>query len=87
MYRCEVCRKVVAAGISCSKIVKHMPWQHPYRCKVQRKWGFDKNGRKKLEWVDDIGNANSLQIAREISACEACAKKYDKDREICSILQ
>jgi hypothetical protein len=81
MFKCELCKKQVAAKSPCKKVViiKRM-FQHPYRPKVQKHWGVDKNGRPKLEWADDKGGRGE-QIVREVFACTECAAKWENEHK------
>ena len=77
MYRCGFCGKVSKARASCHKIITQTRMHHhPFRPRVQQRWVLDKNGRRKLEWIDDPGGIGP-QIVSEVNACEGCAKKKE----------
>lgn len=85
MFKCEFCKKQIKSN--CKKVVteKRMH-QHPYRPRVQKRWGFDKAGRPKLEWVDDKGG-RGFQIVHEVQACVACATRWEKEHQEQSTLR
>lgn len=72
MYKCSFCRKTVAARTPCKKVIKTVMFHHPFRPKVQRRWGYDKQGRPKQEWIDDKGGVGP-QIVSEHPICPDCA--------------
>jgi len=72
MFRCSVCKKTVPPRTPCKRFVTTRMHHHPFRGRVQKRWGVDKNGRKKLEWRDDIGGIGS-QIVEEYPVCPGCA--------------
>ena len=82
MFKCEFCRKQVPSGGGCKKVVtaKRMHL-HPYRPRVQKRWGFDKSGRPKLEWIDDKGG-KGYQIVKEAQACADCAARWEKEHQV-----
>lgn len=71
-FRCSVCKKSVPPRTGCKRIVRTRIHHHPYRSKVQRKWGYDKTGKLKLEWTDDRGGTGT-QIVSEHPVCPECA--------------
>ena len=73
MYKCTFCKKTVAAGTPCKKVVETVMFRHPFRSKVQRRWTVDKSGRPKQEWIDDKGGMGT-QIVAEYPICPTCAK-------------
>lgn len=74
MFRCDFCNKTATAKTSCKKLTVTRMYQHPFRPRVQKRWGVDKSGKKKLEWRDDPGGMGS-QIVAEYAACPDCALK------------
>ncbi len=71
MYRCSFCKKVVPPGTSCKRVLRTRMFRHPFRVKVQKRLGIDKNGKIKIEWADDPGGYGS-QITAEYPVCEEC---------------
>jgi hypothetical protein len=72
MYKCSFCKKVVPPRTSCKKVINSRVYHHPFRPKVQRRWGYDKMGRLRWEWVDDKGGIGP-QIISECPICADCA--------------
>ena len=72
MYRCSFCKKNVPAKTPCKKVVKTKLFNHPFRPKVQKRWGYDKAGRLRQEWIDDKGGVGT-QIVSEHPICPECA--------------
>jgi hypothetical protein len=72
MFKCSFCGKTASKGTPCKKVTKTVIFHHPFRSKVQRRWGFDKSGRPKLEWIDDKGGVGP-QIVSEHPICPDCA--------------
>lgn len=81
MFICHFCRKSVAPRTPCNKVItKTIMFQHPHRPKVHRRWGIDKQGKPKIEWIDDKGGLGP-QIAVEVQSCPECAKVFIAKRE------
>lgn len=81
MFVCNFCRQVTKPRVKCNKIVfKSVMFNHPHRARVLKRWGVDKQGKKKLEWVDDRGGVGP-QVEKEINACPDCAEQYFKRKE------
>lgn len=77
MFVCNFCRKPVKPRTACKKVVtEYRMFNHPHRSRVQKRWGYDKQGKKKLEWVDDKGGVGP-QIVIEVNACGECALQHE----------
>lgn len=80
MFICNFCKKPVKPNTACKKVVTQFRmYNHPHRSRVQKRWGFDKQGKKKLEWIDDKGNPG-LQIVTEVNSCLECAVQHEKQQ-------
>jgi hypothetical protein len=73
MYRCSICTKVVPPKTPCQRIISKRVHRHPFRPKAQSRWGIDKNGKRKEEWIDDPGGVGT-QIVQEYPVCPDCGK-------------
>jgi len=81
MFICHFCKKVSKPQIACKKIVtKSYMHQHPFRAKVQKKLGYDKNGRLKIDWIDDKGG-RGVMIAQEVNSCTDCYNQYMREKQ------
>lgn len=81
MFKCEFCGRATGPRVPCAKIVTATQyWRHPFRSRIQKKWGFDKSGKLRMEWVDDPGGYGP-QILKERKACPNCAAKWERQKE------
>lgn len=73
MYRCDVCREVVEAGVVCNRlVVETRAVEYPRRERAY--WRPPKRGQEKGRWIDDPGGSG-VEAVHEISACTACYAK------------
>lgn len=81
MFVCHFCKKVTKPRVKVSRIAtKTEMYNHPHRFKAQPRWGFDKQGKKKLEWIDDKGGFG-VQICKEVNSCPDCAVAYEREKK------
>lgn len=70
MYRCELCRELIEAGIPSHRVtLETRAVTYPHRANAQRAIV-----KGKREMVDDPGGSGR-DIAREATACPRCAGK------------
>jgi len=80
MFICTFCRKSVPAGTHCKKVVtKTVMFQHPHRPRVHKRWGVDKQGKPRIEWIDDKGGVGP-QIVQEVAACPECGAEQERKK-------
>lgn len=71
----------MAPRTPCKKVVvQTVMFHHSHRPKVHRRWGIDKQGKPKIEWIDDKGGIGP-QIAREVAACPDCSLRHEQNKE------
>jgi hypothetical protein len=93
MFVCEVCKTVVPAGVSASKVTlesrtvryPHRETVHPPAIEIDNKKRKSRRSRKltpkELEkWSDDPGG-HGLEIVREGLACQKCANQLSLVKE------
>lgn len=81
MFICNFCKKSVPCRTPCKKVViQTVMYHHPHRPKVHRKWILDKQGKPRLDWLDDKGGIGP-QIAVEVPACPTCGLEQELKRE------
>jgi hypothetical protein len=73
MFKCDLCGKITSAGEPCTKVVLETKnVVHVHRRNVFKI--FDEGERKRI-WIDDPGG-QGVQIAKEVNACQSCAKNF-----------
>jgi len=80
MFICTFCKKSVPPRTGCKKVItKTVMFQHPHRPRVHKRWGVDKQGKPRIEWIDDKGGIGP-QIVHEVPACPECSAEQEKKR-------
>ena len=95
MFICQICRKIVPAGVSAHKVVTK--WRERYYPErradakkgiaVHRPIAFiDEKGKKKYRYPSDPGGVGR-EIDTEVNACPICAVKHEQEQRRLEQLQ